>query len=93
MPLVTAKNLQAAFGDKALLSDANLEIEKGQRIGLIGRNGEGKSTLLRILNGNIIQDDGELQIQSGIRIAMLELPIRSTCNRPSTSSSSRIGRR
>ena len=53
VPLVSAKNLNAAFGDKPLLTDAGLEIEKGQRIGLIGRNGEGKSTLLRILHGDI----------------------------------------
>ncbi len=71
MSLISLKTLSIAFGDRMLLDAANLEINKGQRIGLIGRNGEGKSTLLRIINGEQPPDEGELLVKPGIKIAML----------------------
>ena len=51
MPLITLMNAHAAWGDLPLLDDADLSIEPGERVGLIGRNGTGKSTLLSILAG------------------------------------------
>ena len=71
MALVRLKNLSIAFGDKQILDEANLTIQHGQRIGLIGRNGEGKSTLLKILNGEILPDQGEIQFQEGVVVAAL----------------------
>mgnify|MGYP002244058573 CR=1 FL=1 len=52
MPLITLMNAHAAWGDLPLLDDADLSIEPGERVGLIGRNGTGKSTLLSILAGH-----------------------------------------
>src|SRR3546814_2584647 len=63
---------QLAYGHHALLDHADLSIQTGERIGLIGRNGAGKSSLLRILDGRIQPDDGEIQRISGLRVATVE---------------------
>jgi len=60
-----------AFGHVALLDGVNLILEKAQRVALIGRNGEGKSTLLKIILGELQADKGLLEIQQSCRIAML----------------------
>ncbi|MEX2471157.1 MAG: ATP-binding cassette domain-containing protein [Gemmatimonadota bacterium] len=69
--MVSAQNLTVAFGGRPLLDDATLQIERGERIGLVGRNGEGKSTLLKILSGHVTPDDGTIALESGARIALL----------------------
>ena len=58
MALLSAQDLAIAFGGPPLLDDASLHIERGERVGLLGRNGEGKSTLLRIIAGQISPDRG-----------------------------------
>ncbi|MGI9317128.1 MAG: ATP-binding cassette domain-containing protein [bacterium] len=72
MPLLALKDISIAYGDNQLLDAASLTVESGQRIGLLGRNGEGKSTLLNIINGRQIPDDGEIQLEAGVSVAMLE---------------------
>ncbi|MCC7005809.1 MAG: ATP-binding cassette domain-containing protein [Ottowia sp.] len=69
MTILTLTNAQLAFGHHALLHHANFSLEAGQRVGLIGRNGTGKSSLLRILCGQTQLDDGELVRQSGLRLS------------------------
>jgi ATP-binding cassette subfamily F protein uup len=69
MALITLLNAQLAFGHVALLDHADFSLETGERIGLIGRNGAGKSSLLKILAGLERADDGTLQLQQGLRIA------------------------
>ncbi len=69
MPLVTLDGACLAFGHVALLDHADLVIEPGERVGLIGRNGAGKSSLLGILAGEIAADDGRLWRQPGLRLA------------------------
>lgn len=69
MALLTLLNGQLAFGHVALLDHADFSLEPGERIGLIGRNGAGKSSLLKILGGLEKPDDGALQLQQGLRIA------------------------
>ncbi|HWI79462.1 MAG TPA: ATP-binding cassette domain-containing protein, partial [Ramlibacter sp.] len=69
MALITFLNAQLAFGHVALLDHADFALEAGERIGLIGRNGAGKSSLLKILAGLEKADDGILQLQQGLRIA------------------------
>nr|WP_232726409.1 ATP-binding cassette domain-containing protein [Mariprofundus ferrinatatus] len=71
MPLMTLNHLDKAFGPQVLLDDVNLAIGRGVRIGLIGRNGEGKSTLLKIMAGLIEADSGEVTLRSGTRVAYL----------------------
>jgi ATP-binding cassette subfamily F protein uup len=69
MALITLLNGQLAFGHVPLLDKADFSLETGERIGLIGRNGAGKSSLLKILGGLEKPDDGALQFQQGLRIA------------------------
>jgi ATP-binding cassette subfamily F protein uup len=69
VPLLTVENLSLAFGHVPLLDHASLSIEPGERIGLIGRNGVGKSSLLRTIAGEIKADDGSVRLQSGARLA------------------------
>ena len=69
MALITLLNASLAFGHVALLDHADFALETSERIGLIGRNGTGKSSFLKILAGMEHADDGTLHIQQGIRIA------------------------
>ena len=69
MALITLLNAQLAFGHVALLDHATFSLETGERIGLIGRNGAGKSSLLKILGGLAHFDDGARHVQQGVRIA------------------------
>ena len=72
MPLLTLRDAHLAFGDRALLDGAELVIRSGERLGFIGRNGTGKSTVLRIIAALATLDDGELERRAGLRIAMVE---------------------
>ncbi len=72
MSLLSISDLSIAFGDNKLFDQAGLTLHRGQRVGLIGRNGEGKSTLLNILNARILPDEGDLRLQPGATIATLE---------------------
>ena len=71
MALLSLQNLHKAFGGPQLLNDATLQIERGERICLVGRNGEGKSTLLKIVNGSIEADSGEMIRQPGLKVRRL----------------------
>jgi len=69
MALITLQSAQLAFGDVPLLDRTFLSIETSERIGLIGRNGTGKSSLLKILAGKEHLDDGVIQFQQNLNIA------------------------
>ena len=69
MALITLQSAQLAFGDVPLLDRTSLSIETFERIGLIGRNGTGKSSLLKILAGKEHLDDGEIQFQQSLNLA------------------------
>ena len=72
MPLLlTAQDLSLAFGWRPLLDHVNFSLESGERVALLGRNGEGKSTLLNVLRGAQTPDDGSLRISEGVHIAYL----------------------
>ena len=72
MALLSCRSLRIAFGGAPLLDDASLQVERGERVGLLGRNGEGKSTLLKILAGAVEPDAGSVVPESGTRVALLE---------------------
>ena len=72
MSLITLFNAHIAFGERPLLDAAQLTVQVGERLGLIGRNGTGKSTLLGVLAGKIALDDGELQRRDGLRLGLVE---------------------
>ncbi|MGC9162048.1 MAG: ABC-F family ATP-binding cassette domain-containing protein [Thiomonas sp.] len=67
MAVLSVSDLCLAFGHVALLDHAAMTLEAGERVGLIGRNGTGKSSLLRILAGLELPDDGLVQVQQGLR--------------------------
>ena len=71
MALITLLNAQLAFGHVALLDHTDFALETTERVGLIGRNGAGKSSLLKIVGGMEKPDDGVLQTQQGLRIAFV----------------------
>lgn len=71
MAYITLRDVQLAFGGPSLLDGANFNLERGERVCLIGRNGEGKSTLLKLIEGSLLPDRGEVSIQNGITISML----------------------
>jgi len=72
MALLTIDDAELAFGMHPLLDSANLTVQDGERIGLIGRNGTGKSSLLSIIAGRGTLDDGEIRCQDGARVVMVE---------------------
>jgi ATP-binding cassette subfamily F protein uup len=82
MPLLNLMRAELAFGAHPLLDRADFALETGERVGLIGRNGTGKSSLLEIIAGRAALDDGELQRPSGLRVVSIrqepELPQAAT---------------
>ena len=66
MSLLTVKNLSQTFIDKTLYEDANFVLNKEDHMGVTGQNGVGKSTLIKILTGEITQDNGEVKWQNKI---------------------------
>src|SRR5512139_764585 len=72
MALVSLQEVRIAFGGPELLDGVTFQIERGERVCLVGRNGAGKSTLMNIISGEIIPDAGEVIRSQGVRIASLE---------------------
>ncbi|GGB95459.1 ABC transporter ATP-binding protein [Oxalicibacterium flavum] len=72
MAVISLSDAQLAFGHVPLLDHAEFSLESGERVGLIGRNGTGKSSLLKIIAGRSRLDDGLLVMQQGIKIAYVE---------------------
>src|SRR6266446_722585 len=72
MPLVSLDRVSIAYGHLPLLDEIGLQIEARERLAVIGRNGTGKSTLLRIISGELAADSGTIWRQPGIRTARLE---------------------
>jgi ATP-binding cassette subfamily F protein uup len=72
MALLNLLDAQLAFGDLPLLDGASLAMESGERIGLIGRNGTGKSSLLATIAGTATLDDGEVRLRDGTRVVLVQ---------------------
>ncbi len=70
--LISLTGIQLAYGHHPLLDNADFAVQAGERIGLIGRNGAGKSSLLRLLDGRTLPDDGDIARVSGLRVATVE---------------------
>lgn len=72
MPLVSLEDVSLELGDQRLFAHADFAIEPGERVCLIGRNGAGKTSMLRLITGRLQPDRGEVRYQSRIRISELE---------------------
>nr|WP_267955226.1 ATP-binding cassette domain-containing protein [Halomonas ethanolica] len=70
--MLRLESLQLAYGTHVLLDGADLVLEKGERLALVGRNGTGKSTLLKLVAGEILPDDGSIWRAPGLKIGVLE---------------------
>ena len=72
MSLISCQRLHIAFGGPPLLENAGLRIERGERVSLLGRNGEGKSILMKIPMGSVTPDEGEVIQDVGTRASCSE---------------------
>ena len=70
-PILTIKNAKLSFGTNELFSDVNLYINRGDKISLVGRNGGGKSTLLKVISQTIEPDCGEIFVQPGVKVSYM----------------------
>ncbi len=82
MPLVSVDRVSVAYGHLPLLDGAVLQIEPRERVSIIGRNGTGKSTLLRILSGDLLPDTGSVWRAPGLRVARLDQDVPLSDTRP-----------
>lgn len=76
MPILSAQNISLRFSGPPLLDNASFDIEAGERICLVGRNGEGKSTLLKIIQGEMGMDSGDIVKRTGLKVSRMvqEIP-------------------
>ena len=72
MAIIRLRNINVSFGGPAILEKVDLAIESGERVSLLGRNGTGKSTLLKVIGGLIKPDHGEIDVNKSVKIAWLE---------------------
>src|ERR1700686_1866016 len=81
MPLVSLDRVSIAYGHLPLLDEVQLQVDPRERVSVIGRNGTGKSTLLKILSGEIPPDSGTVWRQPSLRIARLEQDVPLSAHR------------
>ncbi|MGN6547826.1 MAG: ATP-binding cassette domain-containing protein, partial [Aureliella sp.] len=91
MRILTLSDVGFTWRKPALLDNINLAIDSGERIGLLGRNGTGKSTLMKILAGEIQPDHGEVRREPGIKIARLVQEVQPNSSNDSQSGDSPDG--
>ena len=72
MSLLRFKDVSLSFGDQPILREANMKIEVGERLCLIGRNGAGKSSTLKLLTGDILPDEGKIDVHPNLQISTLD---------------------
>ena len=71
MPTVRLDKVSLSFGLKPLLDNAALQIRRGERVCLLGRNGEGKSSLMQLITRGVVPDSGEVWVRPGAKVATL----------------------
>ena len=72
MSILNVKNMSHGFGDRAIFEDVSFRLLKGEKIGLIGANGEGKSTFMSIVTGKLMPDDGVVEWSNRVRVGYLD---------------------
>ncbi len=72
MSILNVENLTHGFGDRAIFEDVSFRLLKGEHIGLIGANGEGKSTFMNIITGKLMPDEGKIEWAKNVRVGYLD---------------------
>lgn len=72
MPLIRLRNINVSFGGPSILEKISLSIDSGERLCLLGRNGTGKSTLLKVIAGEVKPESGDLEFSQGLKLAVLD---------------------
>ena len=72
MSILNVENLSHGFGDRAIFEKVSFRMLKGEHIGLVGANGEGKSTFMNIVTGKLMPDDGKVEWAKDIQIGYLD---------------------
>lgn len=72
MSILNVENLSHGFGDRAIFQDVSFRLLKGEHIGLVGANGEGKSTFLNIVTGKLMPDEGKVEWSKNVRVGYLD---------------------
>lgn len=72
MSILTVTNLSHGFGDRAIFNNVSFRLLKGEHIGLIGANGEGKSTFMNIITSKLMPDEGDVEWSKGVRVGYLD---------------------
>ncbi len=72
MSILNVKNVSHGFGDRAILDDVSFRLLKGEHVGLIGANGEGKSTFMNIITGTLPPDEGEIEWSKNVKVSYLD---------------------
>ena len=72
MSILTVQHLYHGFGDRAIFEDVSFRLLKGEHIGLIGANGEGKSTFMNTITGHLQPDEGQIEWSKHVRVGYLD---------------------
>ena len=72
MSILTVKNISHGFGDRAIFEDVSFRLLKGEHVGLIGANGEGKSTFMNIITGKLQPDEGQIEWSNKVRVGYMD---------------------
>lgn len=72
MSILTVKNMSHGFGDRAIFEDVSFRLLKGEHVGLIGANGEGKSTFMNIITGKLMPDEGKIEWSNRVRVGYMD---------------------
>lgn len=72
MSILTVKNMNHGFGDRAIFEDVSFRLLKGEHVGFVGANGEGKSTFMNIITGKLMPDEGEIQWSNKVRVGYMD---------------------
>jgi ATPase subunit of ABC transporter with duplicated ATPase domains len=72
MSILTVKNINHGFGDRAIFEDVSFRLLKGEHVGLIGANGEGKSTFMNIITGKLMPDEGVIEWSNRVRVGYMD---------------------
>lgn len=72
MSILNVENLSHGFGDRTIFTNVSFRLLKGEHIGLVGANGEGKSTFMNIITGKLMPDEGNVEWSKNVRVGYLD---------------------